>query len=73
MGELVRVKVRRHATGRVVGQVRWGREKWVRYADGHEPGVQYPEGVARAGDVLDEATLEDFDLDDDTVIYFEEA
>lgn len=48
------VNVRRHGTGQLLGSVEIGPEDAREYAAGEHPDYRWPEGVAVAGDVLDD-------------------
>jgi hypothetical protein len=52
-----------------LGQAEMPRDQWELYAAGSHPDYQWPQGIARAGDVLSRDQLDAIDLDPDTTIY----
>lgn len=68
----VPVKLVRHVDGKVLGAISVSVGHMRRYRAGTHPDYQWPEGVARAGDVISDAVLDRLDVHPDTVIYLDE-
>ena len=65
------VTVVRHSDGRQMGEVEVRDTDWERYDASAHPSYQWPEGIARACDVLSEEDIERLGLAETTVIYLE--
>jgi hypothetical protein len=62
----VTVSVVSYRDGDQLGTVEMDAAEWERYADCTHPAYQWPEGVARAGDVLSDDQLEALGIDGGT-------
>jgi hypothetical protein len=71
MASTTKVAVMRYRDGEHVGDVEMERAEWELYAASGHPDYQWPEGIARAGDVLQGRELAALGLDEDTTIYLE--
>jgi hypothetical protein len=67
--ETVNVNVMRYTNGECVGAIWMNAASWERYAGREHPDYQWPEGIARAGDVLAAKVIEELGLEQDTVIF----
>lgn len=63
------VQVKDYTTGSTLGRIKMDAAEWEQYAACEHPAYQWPEGLARAGDVLD---AEDLGVSEKTVIFLED-
>ncbi len=63
--------VRRYNDGAELGIALLSASDWAQYEAGTHPGYQWPEGIARAGDVLPAKAVAQLGIDDGTTIFLE--
>lgn len=68
---IVTVDVMRHSDGERVGRVEMDAAERESYATCSHRAFQWPEGVARAGDVLTDRQIEEFGLRPETVVWLD--
>jgi hypothetical protein len=64
-------KVMSYKTGEPVGRVTISEAKAESYSAGKLEGYQWPEGIAKAGDVFAESQIAMLNIDRDTVVFLE--
>ena len=67
----VSLSVYDHATGNRLGTIEWSRGDANRYRTGKDARFQWPEGIARAGDVLSPSDLTCLSVRPEQVIWLE--
>lgn len=67
----VTVDVMRYADGVKVGTVEMDAAEWEQYAACEHPAYQWPEGIARVGDVLTCEEIEKMGIGADTTVWLD--
>lgn len=69
--KLVSVDVMCYATGDSLGKIKVTSDYWQQYGDCCHPAYEWPNGVARAGDVLNDETIERLGISPEKTIWLD--
>lgn len=67
----ISVTVRAYSDAASLGRVEIDAAEWARYEACDHPAYQWPEGIARAGDVLTDEQIERMGITSRTVVYLD--
>jgi hypothetical protein len=70
---ILMVDVRDYQDGHSYGKIEIEESAWLPYAECRDPAYQWPEGIARAVDVLGDDQIKSLGIDPEATIWLEEG